>query len=393
MPVWRSIRVVLGKEVMDNARDHRSLLVALVYPLLGPMLLGLLLAAAVGAVGAKSTTRMVLPVQGGEHAPELIGFLRDQGVAVVPAPDDPEEAVRRGDVATVLIIPPRFADDIRAERLANVSVIINSSRLPGLVAVSQAKQFLANYNQHVLETRAAARGIGGEVLKALEIDNVNVAASTHLIGLLLLMVPPLFIFNLFMGGVYLAIDTTSGERERGSLEPLLINPVPRWALMLGKYLAALFYTAVAVCVQLVAFMVIFNRLQSPDPELTLLISPSMMLWALVITVPLMMVAVGLQVIIATVTRSFKEAQTYLGFLPLVPALPGLVLVFSPVHTQGWMMSLPIFSQTLLLGQVVRGEPIAGLHVLLSMSTSVAVAGLLLAIAARLYESEKLLFGG
>ncbi len=390
--MWRRVFVVFAKEAVDNARDRRSLLVALIYPLLGPILLGILISAIVDVVTVQPEEKLVLPIAGMEHAPELISFLRRRNVHVIPSPSDPVRAVQEGAHEGILVITPAFAEHFAADETASVEVVVNSSRLPGLIAVNNILGVLGAFNQEVWSRRIAARGVDLKVLQPLEIKSVNVAAGTHIAEFLLFMVPPLFIFNLFMGGVYLAMDTTSGERERGSLESLLVNPVARWGLMLGKYLAALLYTAVAVAVQLIAFAVIFWIVETPDLSFTSAMSPVVILGILVMTLPLMMVAVGVQVIIATVTMSYKEAQTYLGLLPLIPAIPGMVMVFAPVQAQGWMMTIPIFSQTLLLGQFVRGEPIAIVNVLLSMSVSGLIAVGLLLIAARLYEREKLIFG-
>jgi len=390
--MWSSVFIVFAKEVRDNARDRRSLLVALVYPLLGPILLGLLLSAAVGMATAQPGQKLVLAVGGMENSPEMAEFLDRNDVVVVPAPVDPRAAVRASTVETVLIIPPGFSERFHSGQTALVTVIFNSSRLPGLIAVNQAKQLIGDFNREVLERRMSERGIDRSLLQPLSIKNVNVASGKQLAGLLLLMVPPLFIFNLFMGGVYLAMDTTSGERERGSLEPLLINPVARWGVMLGKYLAALFYTAVAVAAQLIAFRIIFGAVSPPDLGVLSAFNIGMIIGVFLTMLPLMMVAVGVQVIIATITRSYKEAQTYLGLLPLIPAIPGMVLVFAPVQAQGWMMSVPIFSQTLILGQLVRGAPVAFLDVAVSMSSSVMVSALLVIVAARLYERENLIFG-
>lgn len=392
MSTWRRILVVFAKEAVDNARDRRSLLVALIYPLLGPILLGLLISAIVDVVNVQPKQEMVLPVAGMEHAPELVAFLETRGVRLVAAPDDPAAAVRDGAHEGILVIPPGFARQFQANEPASLEVVVNSSRLPGLIAVNRILSVLGAFNQEVWSKRIAERGVDLKVLQPLEIKSVNVAAGSHVGEFLLFMVPPLFIFNLFMGGVYLAMDTTSGERERGSLESLLVNPVARWGLMLGKYLAALLYTLVAVAVQLSAFAAIFNMVETPDLSFTSAMTPAVILGILVMTLPLMMVAVGVQVIIATVTLSYKEAQTYLGLLPLIPAIPGMVMVFAPVQAQGWMMTIPIFSQTLLLGQFVRGEPIAMTNVLLSMSVSGLIAAGLILVAARLYEREKLIFG-
>ena len=113
---------------------------------------------------------------------------------------------------------------------------------------------------------------------------------------------------------------------------------------------------------------------------------------MLMTLPLMIAAVGIQFVVATVTTSFKEAQTYLGLLPLVPAIPGMALVFSPVQVQDWMMAIPSFSQTLLLGQMVRGESITLSAVAISMATTTLLAGGLLWVVAKLYEREELIFG-
>ncbi|MDP6174472.1 MAG: ABC transporter permease subunit, partial [Rhodospirillales bacterium] len=183
---------------------------------------------------------------------------------------------------------------------------------------------------------------------------------------------------------------TSGERERGSLEPLLINPVSRWALMLGKFLAALFFTAMAVVVQLTAFKLIFTFVGGDAQAFENTLRPMALLAMFFMALPLMMVAVGVQLMIATVTRSFKEAQTYFGLLPLVPAIPGMAMVFSPVQTQKWMMTIPIFSQTLIMGQYVRDEDVELINLAYSASFTGLLALVLIYISSRLYERENLI---
>lgn len=390
--MWGRIFIVFSKEVIDNSRDRRSLLVALIYPLLGPVLLGLLISAVVEVVAARSTAKMTLPIVGAEHAPGLVAFLEGQGVDVVAAPKDPEAAVRSGAVESVIVIPGDYGARFKAEKTATITVIANSSRLPGLIALNRMVTILGAYNSEVWNRRIQARGLDIQVLKPLKVNSIDVTSGKHIAEILLFMVPPLLIFNLFMGGVYLAIDTTSGERERGSLEPLLINPVERWGLMLGKYLAALLFTGIAVAVQLLAFKVVFQTTGGANFDFSETFGLATMVGIMVITLPLMMVAVGVQFIIATVTRSFKEAQTYLGLLPLVPAIPGMVMVFAPVQVQEWMMMIPAFSQTLLLGQFVRGDAVAMPDAMLSMVSSMVAALALVFFAARLYERENLIFG-
>ncbi|MBT3307360.1 MAG: ABC transporter permease [Alphaproteobacteria bacterium] len=389
--MWRKIFVIFTKEARDNSRDRRSLLVALIYPLLGPLLLGLMISAIVDVTTVAKTGKASLALSGAEYAPELVRFLEDRDVRVVRAPKDVDGAVRGGDLETVVVIPKDFDAKFQAERTAQITVVSNSSRLPGLIALNRTATLLGDFNRQIWGQRIKDKGVDLDVLQPLAIKSHDVKAGTHIVEILLLMVPPLFIFNLFMGGVYLAMDTTSGERERGSLEPLLVNPVARWGIMLGKYLAALLYTAVGVLVQLTAFVVIFQTVGG-DFAFAKIFSVTTVAGIFLVTLPLMMVAVGVQFIIATVTRSFKEAQTYLGLLPLVPAIPGMVMVFAPVQASEWMMTIPIFSQTLILSRMVQGDVLMLSDVLISMSTSVVAAALLIAFTAHLYGREKLIFG-
>jgi len=389
--MWTKVFIIFVKEAVDNSRDRRSLLVALIYPLLGPLLLGLMISAIVDVVTVAKPGQASLALSGAENAPDLVRYLNGRGVRIVLAPADVEGAVRGGDLETVVVIPDDFDAKFKAERTARITVVSNSSRLPGLIALNRTATLLGDFNRKVWGQRIKDKGVDLDVLQPLAIRSQDVRAGTHIVEILLLMVPPLFIFNLFMGGVYLAMDTTSGERERGSLEPLLVNPVARWGIMLGKYLAALLYTAAGVLVQLTAFVVIFQTVGG-DFTFAKIFNVATVAGIFVVTLPLMMVAVGVQFIIATLTRSFKEAQTYLGLLPLVPAIPGMVMVFAPVQAREWMMTIPIFSQTLILSRMVQGEGLILSDTLISMSTSVAAAGVLLFFTAWLYGREKLVFG-
>ncbi|NQV98581.1 MAG: ABC transporter permease [Rhodospirillales bacterium] len=391
--MWQRVLIVFKKEVMDNARDRRSLLIALIYPLLGPLIMGLMIVAVGKATVSGGGQAMSLAVKGIENGPMLVDWLAQKGVEVVPAPADVEAAVKDGSVEVVLVIPAGFTTEMAAETTTRLTIVVNTSRLSGFVSVNRVASLLGVFNNEIWGQRIASRGVAFRALQPIEIDNINVTSGAQIADILLFMVPPLFIFNLFMGGVYLAIDTTSGERERGSLEPLLINPIERSALVFGKFLAALLYTGIAVVVQLLALKFAFHMAGGEGSNFTYTLGMRTILGIILVMLPLMMAAVAVQFIIATITRSFKEAQTYLGLLPLIPAIPGMVLVFAPVQANTWMMTIPTFSQTLLLGQILRGDTLVAAHVAISLLATLAFACALIAIAVRLYEREELIFGG
>jgi sodium transport system permease protein len=205
------------------------------------------------------------------------------------------------------------------------------------------------------------------------------------------MIPPFLIFTLFTGGVHVALDSTCGERERGSFEPLMINPVQRWQVLAGKLGAAMVFTLIALGVQAIAFWIMLNWV--PQGSLGLVARPTIWRLMLIVSVclPLVMLAAATQLLISAVTRSMKEAQTYLGLLPLIPGLAGMVLVLAPIRMQPLLAAVPTFGQTLLMGQLVRSEGISLGFLALTVVATLVVTALLLLLGFRLYEREDMLF--
>jgi len=392
MPWWPAW-VVFAKEVRDNLRDRRSLFLALAYPFIGPLLLGALMSFVGSAMRPDVSGPMRVAVDGAERAPALIQHLRSQGLHAMPPPADPYDAVKLGRADYVIMIPEGFDKDLGEEKTAEIEIVINATRLSTVMAVARIAQSLREYGASLSADRLKNHGINPEVAEAVKVRTANVGQSRSLAGFFLNMMPPFIIFTIFIGGVYLAIDTTAGERERGSMEPLLTNPIGRGQLMLGKLGAALLFTLAALVFQLAAFKVMFELVMGEKYGLAFNPSVASFVAMLGILLPLVVAAVALQVIVATVSRSYKETQTYLGLLPLIPSLPGMMLVFVPLKAHAWMMSIPTFGQILLIGAMIRGEPVDPVHLAISVISTSLLALLLLWGAARLYERDQLLFGG
>ena len=248
------------------------------------------------------------------------------------------------------------------------------------------------YSRQIGSLRLLARGVHPSVTSSLAIEELNVATPQSQAANFLNMLPYFIVFSIFIGGMYLAIDTTVGERERGSLEPLLINPAARSELILGKLGATLVFTAIAMVETLIGFYVMLHFLhtESLGVKLSLHINT---LWVLfLISIPMMLLACALQMIIATNTKGFREALNSLSLMMMIPALPGLFLVFVPVKEKLWMMMIPIFGQQLLINQVMRGEIINWIHIIASAGVTIAAGVLLTLFAIRMYKRESVLFG-
>jgi sodium transport system permease protein len=238
--------------------------------------------------------------------------------------------------------------------------------------------------------RLITRGISPEVIEAVMIEEVDVATPQSRATILVSFLPYFIIFAIFNGASPLIIDATAGERERQSLEPLLINPVPRRMFVLGKLMAAFPFSIASLAITLIGFGIVFNALPV-ERFLGTRIELNATTLALIslVCLPIVFLASAIQMLVASYVRSTKEAGTYLPFIALIPSLAGIAIAFYPVKPALWTMLIPTFGQQILINQLMRLEPVSlsyvGLVTAVTLLTSVVFA--LLAI--RLYNREEI----
>ncbi len=381
---------VLDKELKDHLRDRRSLTSALLVPLFGPVIFGLLFTMMAGWY--RQDRPLELPVVGREHAPNVVAYLQRSGVTVVDAPGDYEARVQDGKVDAVLVIPPEFAERFGAGRTGELQLVVDDSRQSARGQVRRVQAALQGYASLLGTQRLLARGVSPTLAVPIRVDEVDLATPEKLAASLLNMVPLFLIMAAFVGGMNVAIDATAGERERGSLEPLLLNPVQRGALVAGKWVATVLMAFAAVAVCLGAFVVIVHRVPLQDLGIRAHLDVATALGVLGSVLPLALLASAMQMLVATYARSFKEAQTYLQLFLLIPTVPGLALAFSPVQPATWMYAVPVLGQQLLVGEVMRGVPPGALPFALSLVGCLALTGVCLALTTRLLGQERIVFG-
>jgi len=387
-----ALRVVTSKEIVDNLRDRRTLAAALLYPLLGPGMI-LLIIYTLGSSAAQVEETLKLPVVGAEHAPDLVAFLEQRDVEVVDPPEDPEKAVMEGALDAVLITPESFGERFAQARPTRVQLVHDRSRRSARTSVGRARRLLQAYSAQIGSLRLRVRGVDPRVVRALSIEDRDVSTPQSQAASLLSVAPYFIIFSLFVGGMYLAIDSTAGERERGSLEPLLLNPVSRSALVMGKMLATLAFTALAVAETLAGFALVLNYVPVEEyVGVQMSLPPVSVLAIFLISCPMMLLAVSLQLLVASSTRSFKEAQNYITLLTFVPAIPALVLSMVPTRLTTQLAMIPMVGQQLLINQIMRADEVDLAHVSLSALTTVSAAVAVSLIVIRLYRRERFVTG-
>jgi sodium transport system permease protein len=384
-----AILTVFRKEMVDHLRDRRSILIAMIYPLMGPLLLGAMFFFVGGTMRVNQNTALVVPTVHPEGGGDLVGFLRKNGAVIQPLTQGVHTMVAGGWVPFVLVLPEASGQD--PANPLTVRLITNPSRFDSMVATGRIIDLLNQYQRATLGARLSAAGVSPSLMNILRIDQENVGRAAGPAILFLTMIPPFLIFTLFTGGVHVTLDATSGERERGSFESLMMNPVRRVEVVTGKLGAAVVFTLMALASQVVGFWVMLHSV--PEASLGLLAPPSALRLLIVVSVclPIVVLAVAMQLLISAVTRSMKEAQTYLGLLPLIPGMAGMVLALAPVNARPLLAAIPTFGQTLLMGQLVRSEAVSFLFIAITAVATLLTTAFLLWLGLRLYEREEILF--
>jgi sodium transport system permease protein len=392
--MFETLRIVFRKEVLDNFRDRRTLLSALLLgPLFGPIIFAVAINLSLKQSLSDATEALDLPVLGSEHAPNLMRYLRSHNINVVQAPPTYEEAqsaVATGRHDVVVVIGETFGADLAQGTPATVAVITDQASRQADRQSRRALQAFSAYNQELAAMRLAARGVSPAVVRPLNIDLVDVSTPSGRSAMLLGMLSYFFIFALLTGGMNLAIDSTAGERERGSLEPLLCLPVSRDRLIFGKIAAACLFMAMSLAISLLSFYVTLKFVPLEKLGMTPNFGPAVVGTAFLLLLPFTLLGASLMTLVASFTRSYKEAQTWVSVVLIAPTLPILIVSLLMVRPSTALMLVPSLSQHLLLVGLIRNEPLDLLHVLVSVTATLSAGAALAWACARLYRREGLL---
>ena len=387
----RKYLAVFHKEAIDNLRDRRTQLTVLVFgPLFGPLFYTVMMSTVINRQVADLDQRYTVAVQGADNAPGLMDYLRQNNLGIERAPADAREAVKTGKLDVVLVVPDSYAAAFAAGRPADVGLIMDKSRESSGKNIERVRNAVENYARSVGTLRLIARGVDPRALAPVVVEDADVSTPQSRAVLLLGMMPYFLLFAAILGAFYLAIDSTAGERERGSLEPLLTTAVSRSTLVLGKLSAVTLFSAVSLGIDIVALLYCQHLIPAAKVGISVNITPATSLITFLVCLPFSLFVAGLLSVVASFTKSYKEAQTWLSFIMLVPLIPVLGLVMFPMEPAWWMMLLPSMSQDVLITELIKGEPLQPAFVALSVLSTLLVGGALASLAVWLYKRERIL---
>ena len=386
-----ALLAVARKELVDGIRDRRSLGTLVFSALMTPLLLGVMLTTTAGS--ARGAEDLTLPVVGAEHAPAFVQWLGQQtGVRVVPGPADPEQAVLDRDEDLVLIIESDFQERMGRAQTAEIKLVTESTRDRARPKVARVRALIGGYAGQLASLRLIARGVAPGIASPIHVKDVEVSSSQARLATLLSILPLLLVIAGLVGSMQIAIDSTAGERERGSLEALLLNPVPRWVLAAGKWLAASALGCASVVFSMVITVNVLRRIPWHDLGIRFRVTDGELFSLLLLIVPLTLFLAAMVLFASTFARSFKEAQGYLGMLMLLPMLPGMLTTIYPLSRRPWLAPVPVLGQYALASDVLGGQPPGAWLYLVAGVAAIVSALVLVALTARAMARERIIFG-
>ena len=377
---------VFRKEIIDALRDRRTLLVVLASSvLMGPLVL-VALSAFIASFEARAEKREVF-VAGIEHAPSLKNYFERQTYSIQPAPENFEAQLRAATLADpVLVVPADFEAALLRGEMPLLEVVSDSANKQAESGTGRLTRLLAGFSRERATLSLALRGVSPELLEPVQVEERDLASTQTRATQVTGMLPFFVLMAVLYGALNAALDTTAGERERGSLEPLLMNPSTRWSLVLGKWGAVASLSMLIAVLSCFSFLPAQWLLRSDTLQALFQFGLREALLFLVVLLPLAAALSALLMAVAIRCKTFKEAQANSTVLVLGVSLLPLVTVFNLGGEAAWHLWVPALAQNTLMTRVLKGEDFSAAQVLIPLAVCVALTVAGVWLVARMLRS-------
>ena len=382
---------VLAKECTDNIRDYRSVFSSLSVALLGPLLVVGLLIFVLDKTLRDYEEPIAFTLIGAEHAPGLVAYLRANNTRIDQREpvEDPSTLIKSGEAEIILVIQPNYGERYTEGEQNQVALFFDSSSYSsGRRNLTTLVQLIERYSNTIGMLRLHYGGIQPGLIAPIKTRKIDVSSPADRALMIFSSIPYLLVLVIFTGCFYLAIDATAGEKERGSLEPLLTQPISRFQLVLGKVIAASSFSLLNLTITVISLYFALQLVPFERIGMSLELNLLQLLMIIAVTSPLTLFAASLLTVVSAFSKSYKEAQTYLSFVIIIPTLPLIITQIVGIEPSLGSMFVPSLGQAILTSQIIKGEAISYTHVLLSVGATLSMALLFLLQAIKMYQKEQ-----
>lgn len=379
---------LLRKELLETWRDRRALWMAICFSLMFPVMLF----AGTTFLVKKSTEESTrLALLGGDRVPLLEQQLRDDSLQVDVLPEGEPRALIADGYDLVLVLEEDFVAGYESLRVPKMYLYVDSASTSAGRAQSRLQERLGRLQQLVVGQRLVARGVAPQLLAPWSLQLRDVSTPSSRGAMILAAVPGLLILTLFVASLATSVDTSAGERERLSLETLLLQPLPGWRLVVAKILAVASIGWVGSLLAIVALVALMPAMPLAELGIQQAATAGSAIAMALLLLPLALLVAVVQILLALRSNSFKDAQTQLSILQIAPAMLLVVLDVSGVDLEsGFWQLVPLVAQQQWLKALLVGDSVSLPLVLAGSLVCLLLVGLSVAFGARALRRESLL---
>ena len=376
-----TIKTVIKKEWRDSIRDRRSMTAAVMFSIFGPVLIAVMIS--VAAERETSSKPFKVHVQGAEYANDLSAFLQRNKVEFASEEDEKRVELR---------IPEDYAERFTAGSAVTLKLAADQSKNKSRREARRLQGLIQSYSAGLGQTRLALRGVASSVVQPIRVDLEDLATregkASNILGVLVIY----YLLAAFIGSLAVSIDVSAGERERNSLEVLMAQPVSSTAVFAGKTGVAAIYGAIGIALTIVISKLVFVKVPLAKIGMTWTMSWVDAGQVLLGLLPLAAMVAALQIGLAMLAKTYKEASTYLNMLSFVPAAVAMVVLIQEVDAEDWMYGVPLLGHQQMLRTMIRAESLDPMLVGMLSFVTLAFTLLLIYAGGKMLTRERIIFG-
>lgn len=409
------ISTIFQKELLDTLRDRRTLIFMIMVPIVAmPLLMMGTMKLMLSQMQKAQAERSKVVVEGvgylsadlkdalfGSDSLEVIDaatYFSGAEIAgdEVLVHDSLLAEVKTGALDAVVVIPEAFSQAIDYESETDIEIYYDEAEVVSGFALDKLYDIFRPYREQIIESRIVKRELPAEILRPFSISDYSVASQRKLASKVLGgLLPYGIILICFLGAMYPAIDLAAGEKERGTLETLLISPPSRGEFVIGKYSVILLTSLVAALLALASLTLSIPLLFSdlaPDLAEKVLIEVDLetAALALAVLIPLAGIFAAALLSVSIFAKSFKEAQSYITGLNMFIIVPAFVSFLPGIKMNLPLALIPVVNVSVIIKEAIAGT-IVWNYVAVAFVSTLLLAALALVFAKRLFEKESVLF--
>jgi sodium transport system permease protein len=390
---FKHVYIVLKKELKDIFRDKKTWIVTILLPALFiPIMMYIVIGGAESISEQKISDTKIVVLDEGNNV-KFINYLKSTGISIVTGLQNPKESLEKGDIRAIVVIPSDFDKNIEEGKNADLTIQVDMSNMKSSNAENMIRGLIKEYANNIVKERLITKGIDPKILDPIAIKTENIASQSKMAGsFLAFIVPMLLTLWTATGGMGAAVDLAAGEKERGTLEPLLTTSASRLSIMAGKYLAVTtmaLISAIASLLGLFASFALNKDMAFLNADFRLSVAAIIVMFVAAFFTASIFAA--LELALSAYAKSFKEGQTYISPLMFIAIIPAYLVMYKmPNEIPISYFAIPVFGTISVFKELLYGI-VNMTHIGIFVFSSIIYVGISVYLAALMFKQEWALF--